>query len=101
MLIDKFPFQNSLSLLLKHTKCTLNLRSLGFPSADPSREENSDQGIQGKFATWSFAFFFKATTEYLCIFFNFHFPFVHLIGAFYQFYWQERRFAEFASILPR
>ena len=51
MLIDKFPFQNSLSLLLKHTKCTLNLRLLGFPSADPSREENSDQGIPGKFAT--------------------------------------------------
>ena len=29
MLIDRFPFQNSLSLLLKHTKCTLNLRSHG------------------------------------------------------------------------
>ena len=56
MLIDRFPFQNSLSLQLKHTKCTLNLRSLCFSSAYSSREENSDQGTQGKFAGFFVSF---------------------------------------------
>ena len=42
-----------------------------------------------------FTFFFK---RQLSIFFNLHFSFVHFIGGFYR---QERRFAEFASILPR
>ena len=63
MLIDRFPFQKSLSLQLKHTKCTLNLRSLCFSSAYSSREENSDQGTQGKFAVF-LSFFFKMTIEY-------------------------------------
>ena len=48
MLIDKFPFQKTFSSLKTHTKSTLNLRSLGFSSADPSRED-SDKFIQGKF----------------------------------------------------
>ena len=65
MLIDKFPFQNRLSLLQKYTKCTLNLRSFGFSSADPSREVNSDKFLRGKFVPRSFdLFFFKTTTEY-------------------------------------
>ena len=42
MLIDKFTFQTDFLFYKKHTKCTLNLRSLDFPSADSSREENSD-----------------------------------------------------------
>ena len=43
MLIDKFTFQTDFLLYKKkHTKCTLNLRSLDFPPADSSREENSD-----------------------------------------------------------
>ena len=74
---------------------TLNLRSLCFSSAYSSREENSDQGTQGKFAVFFCLF---SSKWQLSIFFNFHFPFVHLISAFY---WQERKFAEFASILPR
>ena len=40
-----FLYANEIRLLLfnkKHTKCTLNLRSLDFPSAYSSREENSD-----------------------------------------------------------
>ena len=49
MLIDNFPFQTDFLFYKKHTKCTLNLRSLDFPSADSSREENSDSFIQGKF----------------------------------------------------
>ena len=42
MLIDKFTFQTDFLFNKKHTKCTLNLRSLDFPSADSSREENSN-----------------------------------------------------------
>ena len=42
MLIDKFTFQTDFLFYKKHTKCTLNLRSFDFPSADSSREENSD-----------------------------------------------------------
>ena len=42
MLIDKFTFQTDFLFYKKHTKCTLNLRSLDFPSADSSREENSN-----------------------------------------------------------
>ena len=49
MLIDKFTFQTDFLFYKKHSKCTLNLRSLDFPSADSSREENSDKFIQGKF----------------------------------------------------
>ena len=41
MLIDKFTFQTDFLFYKKHTKCTLNLRSLDFPSADSSREENN------------------------------------------------------------
>ena len=39
MVIDKFTFQQTFSSIRKHTKCTLNLRLLDFPSADSSREE--------------------------------------------------------------
>ena len=39
MLIDKFTFQTDFLFYKKHTKCTLNLRSLDFPLADSSREE--------------------------------------------------------------
>ena len=77
-------------------KFTLNLVLLGFSSAGPSPEENSDKFIQGKFLAWSFDFF--SSKRQLSIFFNLHFSFVHFIGAFY---WQEGRFVEFASILPR
>ena len=42
MLIDKFKFQTDFLFYKKHTKCTLNLRSLDFPPADSSGEENSD-----------------------------------------------------------
>ena len=43
MLIDKFTFQTDfLFYKKKHTKRTLNLRSLDFPSAHSGREENSD-----------------------------------------------------------
>ena len=42
MLIDKFTFQTDFLFYKKHAKCTLNLRSLDYPSADSSREENSD-----------------------------------------------------------
>ena len=34
MLIDKFTFQTDFLFYKKHTKCTLNLRSLDYPSAD-------------------------------------------------------------------
>ena len=77
-------------------KFTLNLVLLGFSSAGPSLEENSDKFIQGKFLAWSFDFF--SSKRQLSIFFNLHFSFVHFIGVFY---WQEGRFVEFASILPR
>ena len=40
MLIDKFTFQADLLFYKKHTKYTLNLRSLDYPSADSNREEN-------------------------------------------------------------
>ena len=36
MLIDKFTFQTDFLFYKKHTKCTLNLFSLDFPSADSS-----------------------------------------------------------------
>ena len=49
MLIDNFAFQTDFLFYKKHRKCTLNLCSLDFPSADSSREENSDSFIQGKF----------------------------------------------------
>ena len=62
MLIDKFTFQTDFLFYKKHSKCTLNLRSLDFPSADSSREENSDKFIQGKFVAWSFVFFSFKTT---------------------------------------
>ena len=42
MLIDKFTFPTDFLFYKNQTKCTLNLRSLDFPSADSSREENSD-----------------------------------------------------------
>ena len=42
MLIAKFTFQIDFLSYKKHTKCTLHLRSLDFPSADSSREEYSD-----------------------------------------------------------
>ena len=72
------------------TKFTLILVLLGFSSAVPSPEENSDKFIQGKFLAWSFDFF--SSTWQLSIFFNFHFSYVHFIGVFYQ----ERSFVEFA-----
>ena len=40
MLIDKFTFQTDFLFYKKQTKCTLNLRSLDYPSANSSREEN-------------------------------------------------------------
>ena len=49
MLIDKFTFQIDFFFYKRHTKCTLNLRSLDFPSADSSREEIPE--IQDKFVT--------------------------------------------------
>ena len=42
MVIDKFAFQTDFLFYKKHTKCTLSLRSLDYPLADSSREENSD-----------------------------------------------------------
>ena len=42
MLIDKFTFHTDFLFDKKHTKCTIKLRSLDFPSADASREETSD-----------------------------------------------------------
>ena len=42
MLIDKFTFQTDFLFYRKHTKCTVDLGSLDFPSADSSREESSD-----------------------------------------------------------
>ena len=42
MLIDKFTFQTDFLFYKKHTICTLNIRSLDFPSADSSRKDNSD-----------------------------------------------------------
>ena len=91
MLIDKFIFQTDFLFYKKHTKCTLNLRSLDFPSADSSREENSDLFIQGKFVAWTCVFF--PSKRQLSIFFNFHFSSVHFIGVFYR---QEKGFVEFA-----
>ena len=96
MLIDKFTFQTDFLFYKKHTKCTSNLRSFDFPSADSSREENSDQFIQGKFVALSFVFF--PSKRQLSIFFNFHLSSVHFIGVFYR---QEMRFNEFSLILPR
>ena len=40
--IDKFKFEQTFSSIKNTQKCTLNLRSLDFPSADSSSEENSD-----------------------------------------------------------
>ena len=91
MLIDKFTFQTDFLFYKKHTKCTLNLRLLDFPSADSSREEKVINSFRGKFVAWSFVFF--PSKRQLSIFFNFHFSFVHFIGVFYR---QERRFVEFA-----
>ena len=48
MLINTFTFQTDFLFYKKHTKCTLNLCSLDFSSADSSRKEN-DKFIQGKF----------------------------------------------------
>ena len=49
MLIDKFTFQTDFLFYKKHTKCTLNLRLLDFPSADSSREEKVINSFRGKF----------------------------------------------------
>ena len=43
MLTDKFTFQADFLFYIKNTQNEpLNLRSLDFPSADSSREENGD-----------------------------------------------------------
>ena len=55
-----------------------------------------DEVLHRKFVASSFALSRKATTEY---FFNFYFSFAYFTGAFLTI--QERRFAQFASILPR
>ena len=72
MLIDKSHFKTG--FLFYHThKSTLNLRSFGF-SSDPSREENSDKFLQGKFVAWSFDFFLQndnwvfSSTSIFCTF---------------------------------
>ena len=66
-----------------------------FFYAHPSREENSDKFIQGQFCRLIFWIF--SSKRQLSIFFNFHFSFVHFIDAFYG---HERKFADFALILP-
>ena len=38
MLIDKFTFQTDFLFYKKHTKCTLNLLSLDFPSSYTQNE---------------------------------------------------------------
>ena len=84
-----FPKKNCLNLSSFQNFCSietqknylLNLVLLGFSSADPSPEENGDKFIQGKFLARSFDFF--SSKRQLSIFFNFHFSFVHFIGAFY------------------
>ena len=42
MLIDKFTFQTDFLFNKKHTKCTLNLCSLDYPSADLAARKKSD-----------------------------------------------------------
>ena len=42
MLTEIFILKQTFSSIKQHTKCNLNFRLVGFPSADPGREENSD-----------------------------------------------------------
>ena len=59
MLIDKFTFQTDFLFYKKRTKCTLNLRSLDFPSADSSREENSDYSSRANLSLDLLSFFLQ------------------------------------------
>ena len=91
MLIDKFTFQTDFLFHKKHTKRTLNLRSLDFPSADSSARKTVIHSSRANLSLDLLSFF--PSKRQLSIFFNFHFSSVHFIGVFYR---QERRFVEFA-----
>ena len=85
------------------TNCTLNFGLKSWKNFAYSVfllsyqvQKSSDEFPQGKFVDWSSDF---SSKRQLSVFFNFHFSFVYFIGAFQTA--QERRFPEFASILPR
>ena len=59
MLIDKFTFQTDLLFYKKHTKCTLNLRSLDFPSADSICEETVINSSRANLSLDLLSFSFK------------------------------------------
>ena len=71
----KFTFQTDFLFYKNHTKCTLNLRSLDFPSADFSREENSDYSFRADLSLDLLSIFFQndslvfssTSTFHLCI----------------------------------
>ena len=93
MLIGKFTFQTDFLFYKKHTKCTLNLRSLDFPSADSSARKTVIHSSRANLSLDLLSFF--PSKRQLSIFFNFHFSSVHFIGVFYR---QERRFVEFTAL---
>ena len=75
MLTDKFTFQTDFLFYKKHTKCTLNLRSLDYPSADSSREETVINSSRANLSLDLLSFFLQnnslvfssTSTFHLCI----------------------------------
>ena len=65
MLIDKFTFQTDFLFYKKHTKCTFNLRSLDFPSADSSHHSMVDHLFQN-YDTIYVRFFPTYTCNHSC-----------------------------------
>ena len=75
MLIDKFTFQTDFLFYKKHTKCTLNLRSLDFPSADSSARKRVINSSRANLSLDLLSFFLQndslvsssTSTFHLCI----------------------------------
>ena len=76
MLIDKFTFQTDFLFYKKHTKCSLNFRSLDFASADSSREEKAVKNSSRANLSLDLLYFFlqndslvfsSTSTFHLCI----------------------------------
>ena len=75
MLIDKFTFQTDFFFYKKHTKCTLNLRLLDFPSADYSRKKTVMNSTRANLSLVLLPFFLQndslvfssTSTFHLCI----------------------------------
>ena len=75
VLTDKFTFQTDFLFYKKHTKCTLNLRSLDFPSADSSARKTVIHSSRANLSLDLLSFFLQndslvfssTSTFHLCI----------------------------------